>query len=75
MPVMPVMPHRTAVIEARKINERPRFLQQLETTNIIAGRKGRLEVIVSGYPEPVVKWYKNWIPLEKNENIQVIVHR
>lgn len=51
--------------------EYPRFIKRLDETFIMARRNGRLEVRVTGIPEPEVKWYKDWQPIADSSRIKV----
>lgn len=55
-----------------EIEEYPRFAKRLQSTDVLAGHNGHLEVKVTGIPKPEVKWFKNWIPLKEDHRIEVI---
>lgn len=54
-----------------EIEEYPRFVKRLQSTDVLAGHNGHLEVKVTGIPKPEVKWFKNWIPLKEDHRIEV----
>lgn len=51
--------------------EYPRFIKRLDETYIMGRRNGRLEVRVTGIPEPEVKWYKDWQPITDSTRIKI----
>lgn len=53
------------------IAEYPRFIKRLDETYIMSRRNGRLEVRVTGIPEPEVKWYKDWQLITDSARIKV----
>lgn len=55
-----------------EIEEYPRFAKRLQSTDVLAGHNGHLEVKVTGIPKPEIKWFKNWIPLKEDHRIEVI---
>lgn len=54
-----------------EIEEYPRFLKRLHSTDVLAGHNGHLEAKITGLPKPEVKWFKNWIPLKEDHRIEV----
>lgn len=53
------------------IAEYPRFIRRPTETYIMARRNGRLECRVTGIPDPVVTWYKDWLPITETSRIKV----
>lgn len=53
------------------VAEYPRFIKRLDETYIMSRKNGRLEVRVTGIPDPEVKWYKDWQPIAESARIKI----
>lgn len=56
----------------RDLVEYPKLITRLYDTYVQAGHNARLEIRATGFPELDVQWYKDWHPINENENFKVI---
>ncbi|KAG8183020.1 hypothetical protein JTE90_017107 [Oedothorax gibbosus] len=59
----------TVTVKSRKDTQAPTFITHLYDQVIVVDDAGRLEVKVTGKPNPDVKWYRNGEELQPNERV------
>lgn len=53
---------------------KPTFMKGIEDTKVIVGEPLRLEAIVSAYPPPDVKWFKDGLPIRPQQGVCFETH-
>lgn len=56
-----------------QVEQYPKFSKRLESTSILTGRDGQLEVKATGKPQIKVKWYKDYKPVQQDQHLRVVV--
>ena len=51
--------------------QRPKFLKCIKDAKLTIGEPLRLEALVSAYPPPEVKWFKDGLPVRASSNLHV----
>lgn len=51
--------------------ESPKFLQPLKSQEVFEGSAAKLEVRLSGEPEPDIEWFKDEEPIEEGRNFRI----
>lgn len=51
--------------------ESPKFLQPLKSQEVFEGSAAKLEVRISGEPEPDIEWFKDEQPIEEGRNFRI----
>jgi len=51
--------------------ESPKFLQPLKSQEVFEGSAAKLEVRISGEPEPEIEWFKDEQPIEEGGNFRI----
>ena len=51
--------------------ESPKFIQPLKSQEVMEGSPAKLEVKISGEPEPDVEWFKDEQPIEDGGNFRI----
>lgn len=55
----------------RDVSEYPNFTKRLIDQRVTSGRTTSLAVVITGFPEPIVRWLKDGQPIKETENIEV----
>lgn len=51
--------------------ESPKFLQPLKSQEVFEGSAAKLEVRITGEPEPDIEWFKDEQPIEEGDNFRI----
>lgn len=51
--------------------ESPKFIQPLKSQEVFEGSPAKLDVRISGEPEPEIEWFKDQQPIEEGGNFRI----
>ena len=51
--------------------ESPKFIQPLKSQEVLKGSAAKLEVRITGEPEPDIEWFKDEYPIEEGGNFRI----
>ena len=58
-------------IEQQPEGESPKFIQPLKSQKVLEGSPAKLEVRITGEPEPNIEWFKDEYPIEEGDNFRI----
>lgn len=58
-------------VVSNEIGNKPVFVDVLKDISVIEGHDVCLKCKVTGFPQPVLKWYRNGIELEESSRVKV----
>lgn len=63
--------HSSYITAKQAEGESPKFIQPLKSQEVVEGSPAKLEVRITGEPEPEIEWFKDEKPIEEGGNFRI----